>query len=237
MNHAPSSASRDPGPRSREGRPRLERARLLCAGSLSNGVVHEFANLLTVFHGLRQMSDVGVATASEWSMLEEPVSRGQALVDAFRYFFSERLDGQSGAPVSLEFESLKILLRARLRGRPTRVEIETASSLILSSTHAAAARLSFLSAVLSCLEHGRGGQYPSVVQFVAVGQGHDCTELTARIHGFVASEAGHPCQGAADELWDAATEVAASVGSSLEALPAAEDEPFCVRVRVTAPRS
>ncbi|MBI4879299.1 MAG: hypothetical protein HY812_06520 [Planctomycetes bacterium] len=156
-------------------------------------MVHEFANLLTVLDGLRQIDALGAPHRPNSELIEQPLARCHGLLEAFRGLFSERGRAEAVLPAALELADLRALLVARLRGRPTRVSVEAGPSLVLSAEAGTAARLAFLCAILGVLEHGRGAaRYPEAIELSAHGRQDRCTRLLARFSDAAEAPADHP---------------------------------------------
>jgi len=199
----------------------LETARSLAAGIISGGVIHEFANLLTIVDGQLQLESLGLvagASAGEVGrLLAEPAGRGLQLVEAFRHVFSDLDPGPQEAPLTHELASLRVLLAVRLRGRPTHVEIGSGDSpLLLPGPSSPAMRLAFLLGLLSILEHGRAGDhYPERILLDGTGTGSTCRALIAEVTRFIRAPEDHQGRVMAEHLRQAAGELIASFGGRL----------------------
>lgn len=127
----------------------LERARTIAAGLLGGGVVHEFANLLTVIDGLSQMSAHGISFEDCRRMIRPSAERSSALIDAYRHFFADR---GSDTPVTFDAEMrrLEILLRIRLRGSKAKVDFADATApFLIDGRRAPTIRVAWLVASLA----------------------------------------------------------------------------------------
>ncbi len=182
-------------------------ARTLAAGILSGGVVHEFANLLTVLGGLRQIDALGAPHRPDSELIEQPLARCHELLEAFRDLFSERGRAEAALPAEVDLASLQALLAARLRGRPTRV-LAASCTLVLPAPAAGVARLALLCAILAVLEHSRGApRYPSAIELSAHGSQGRCSRLEARFSGATEAPAGHPAAALAATLSETAADL------------------------------
>ncbi len=132
----------------------LERARRLASGAICAGVVHEFANLLTVIDGLEQITTLGIPWSDGHRLIHPPAERGQALVHSFRHFFAERA---TDGPVELgdEMRQLEAILRVRLRGRRTHLEVDAAEGTWIHGRAAPSLRMVLLLIALALVEPGR----------------------------------------------------------------------------------
>lgn len=197
-----------------------ERARCLATGILGAGVVHEFANLLTVVDGLRQVAQLGIPFAEGEQLMRPSAARCHTIVEAFRHFFADRIESASPT-FDLEVACLEVLLRARLRGRSTQLDfsgVERAAS--LDPRHAVALRLAFLCAVLALLEQARGGEgYPRRIEFRTLCDEGRCTGLAVRAIGLAASSDAGALE---SELLSAARALVEPLGGTVERAPAGD---------------
>ena len=199
----------------------LQTARSLAAGIVSGGMVHEFANLLTIIDGQRQMERLGLVgdgpTSDIGQMLGEPAERCQRLVEAFRYVFSDLESDVQEVPLSQELGSLEVLLAARLRGRSTRIEIDPiGSKLLLPGRGSQAMRLAFLLGLFAILEHGRAREsYPGRISLGGEGYESSCRSMSAMVTAFRVAPVGHVNRATADRLLKTASELVLRFGGRL----------------------
>ncbi len=214
------------------GKELLEQGRRLAAGALCSGVVHEFANLLTVLDGLSQITALGIPWSDGQRMIKPPAERGLTLIEAFRHYFAERA---SEGPVdyATEMRHLDSLLRIRLRGRRTHLEFECDGLRSLPGQYAPHARLTLLLAALAPLEAARIADcYPTRVRVVGTSiDGR--AEWLAHFDGMAAllPDALHSMQ----SLLAAAGALAAQFGAELRFT--SESGADGILLRVTFPRS
>jgi hypothetical protein len=136
----------------------------IASGMLASAMVHEFANLLTVIDGLSQVGELGISFAEGQEMMQPPASRCHSLVDAYRHFFTERISSHP-SPVVVDMRQFEILLRARLRGRGTAIDLR-GGDCVIDPTRAHALRLVFVLASLAILEEGRRiDRWPQRIEF------------------------------------------------------------------------
>ncbi|MFH0946828.1 MAG: hypothetical protein V2A76_16660 [Planctomycetota bacterium] len=220
--------------RSRE----FQAAGALAAGIVGRGVVHEFANLLTVLNGQRQMQQLGMSLDTRESgipvVVHEPADRCQLLVEAFRHFFSDVGVAPCARPLTDDLDSLELLLRATLRGQTTTVECDPACAhLTLVGGTAHMVRLALLLAILSVLEHGRAGdRAPERVYLSARSSGMSCEAILATVTRFRPMPAADVAFVTARRLWDAATRLIRECGGTLLLR---EDPPGTVVLRLHTP--
>ena len=129
----------------------LERARLLAVGALGGGIVHEFANLLTVVDGLRQMGEMGMTKAWRPELLRKPALRCDELVSAFRSTFADEVP-QSVHALGDSLRWIETLLAARLRGHRATVELASVPAIELSGSLAPSVRVALLCCLLAMIE-------------------------------------------------------------------------------------
>jgi len=162
-------------------------ARTLASGVIASAVVHEFANLLTVVDGLRQLRAIS-GDVSDTALLDGPAAGCEQLVGAFRRLFSRRMTTDSSARDDLS--SMSIVLAAHLRGRRTVTATDDELDLVLAGEMAEACSLTFLCQVLALLARCRvSGQDAERVELGAEGSDGRCVALTARCVG-VATDVG-----------------------------------------------
>lgn len=163
----------------------LPRARMLAAGALAPGVVHEFANLLTIVDGARQLGSHGLSASSGQSLVDAPVQRSRRLVDAFRNVFAELAEGDAPRDAASDLSDLELLLRARLRGTRTHVAVEVeSSSLMLPGSERGLVRLACLCGVLGLLERARSSNIGlDTVLLHAAKRGNVCDRLRGACFG------------------------------------------------------
>ena len=220
--------------RSRE----FQAAGALGAGIVSRGVVHEFANLLTVLNGQMQMQQMGIPAGSQGSgipaVLHEPAERCQLLVEAFRHFFSDHCAAPGSRPLADELDCLVLLLTATLRGQTTTVASDPACArLTLAGETAHMVRLAALLTILSVLEHGRAGdRAPDQVYLSAEGNGSSCATILATVIRFQPMPETDVAFKTARSLWDAATRLMQQCGGRIALR---EDPPGKVVVQVYPP--
>lgn len=156
----------------------LERARTLAAGVLAGGVVHEFANLLTVVDGMRQMEMIAPETPTRAGILSGPSERCQSLVESFRHLFSHRGATPPAGPVVQDLDCFHSMLKIHLRGCPTRIEVDGAATeaRLLDGGTGVLLRPAFLCGLLGVIEGGRvQGRVPELIRIGGLGtedQGH-----------------------------------------------------------------
>ena len=204
----------------------LERARRTAAGILCSGLVHEFANLLTVIDGLAQIAELGIPWNDSQRMVKPPADRCHGLVDAFRHFFCD--SGASASPLTLatEMRHAEQLLRARLRGRGTQVLTSGGEGVALTAARAPRLRLAYLLPLLAALEASRVlDRYPARIELSlddaparpprwhAIVRGGPCLERVAALD---VPNALHPASAPnAEELVRLAEGLARSCGATL----------------------
>ncbi len=141
-----------------DGRERADafaRARTFAAGALAGAVVHESANLVTVFDGMRQLRSVRKPGSPEVDgLLDEPVDRCRRLIEAFRHVFTESWSGVARGTLSADLDAVALLLRTRLRGRTARVEVEL-SAHGTGADASGVLRILVLCVALACIEEAR----------------------------------------------------------------------------------
>ncbi len=130
----------------------LPLVRLLVAGTIGGGVIHEFANLLTVIDGNRQMAEMGLARRGT-DRTREPLERSRTFVEAYRYVFGSA-DPAYDVAASLELDAIATLVRVKLRGQPGRVEarIPRPDDIMIPRRVATGVRFCFLAAVFGILD-------------------------------------------------------------------------------------
>lgn len=148
----------------------LERARTMAAGLLGGGVIHEFANLLTVLDGLSQMSAHGISFDDCQRMIRPSAEKSAALIDTYRHFFADR---GSDAPVTFDAEMrrLETLLRVRLRGCSARIDFSGATAaFLIDGRRAPSMRVAWLIASLAHIDRwGRAGSQSGTLRCVPGG--------------------------------------------------------------------
>lgn len=139
--------------RERVGAKSLPLVRLLVAGAVGSGVVHEFANLLTVIEGNRQMAEMGFVRSGS-DPTREPVERARGFIEAYRYVFGAA-DPTYDAPAAQDLDAIASLVRVKLRGRPCRVVVDPAaarSSGVVPARISSGARFCYLAAVIGAID-------------------------------------------------------------------------------------
>ena len=190
----------------------IERGRRLAAGALCSGVVHEYANLLTVVGGISQIHDLGLPwSENQRTMFQSPAERGLGLIEAFRHFLGER---SCSSPIGLDLELryLEALLKVRLRGRRTTLEIHQDPMPLLHEDASIGARVAILLATLAPLE-GLRERFPSRIDFEFVPRPDARASGTLRIR--FQTEGEIELSSACDELLAVASALAAQWGGEL----------------------
>jgi hypothetical protein len=193
----------------------LERARRTAAGLLGAGVVHEFANLLTVLDGIAQMSAHGISFGDCQRMIRPSADRSTALIDAYRYFFADR---GTDVPVTFDAEMrrLESLLRVRLRGCKAQIDFSGATApFLIAGRCAPSVRVAFLIVALAHVDQlARGGHDVGTLCCVPGGAG-DSAEWVLRSEPTTASPAPTIPSRGAQELLGLAGALISQWGSSL----------------------
>lgn len=215
----------------------LSVARILAAGALAGGVVHEVANLLTVVDGLRQMEQLGMTrpdAGEDSNLIDRPADRCTVLVDAFRGVFAEQDPGGGDQPLAEALEQVRVLLRTRLRGRPTRIEIDSRShSLVLPREMAETVTLSLLLVVLAGIENcQQQDAYPGRVTLEPIVNGDACRGMSAWISGCPNALHDVADGSATGTLLQAATRLVRSGNGTLSMHPDEERGGVTIRIQL-----
>lgn len=161
----------------------LAHARAAAAGLLSSGVVHEFANLLTVVDGMRQMAALAPEAMPTLNLLDKPADRCGGVVEAFRHLFTDRGQHSTSSSARQDLECVRELLKAHVRGLPTRIEVsEAGGGLLVDGQSGVVLRAAFLCAVLGWIERSRTtGDRPAWIELSADGADERCHSFSADI--------------------------------------------------------
>ncbi|MFG0317291.1 MAG: hypothetical protein ACF8XB_08465 [Planctomycetota bacterium JB042] len=221
----------------------LQTARTAASGLLAGGVVHEFANLLTVVDGMRQMAALAPDSPPKLTLLDQPADRCGAIVEAFRHFFGERGDRVEASTARLELTSLGELLRAFLRGHAARVDVQEAGAeLPVDGRLGATLRPVILCVVLGRLERARAAEAtPSRVGLAAERDADGGVAFVAHLGGGDALASLGPVEGApgddaslGERVEAVGRELAAALGGEVEDVPSTRPPGRRLRVRVPA---
>lgn len=188
----------------------VEKGRLLVIGVLGGGIVHEFANLLTVVDGLRQMGEMGLAGTWRPDLVARPAARCQEVVHAFRWAFSDEDDVSTAADEAAHWISTLIALR--LRGRRTVFDGRgIGEHLGPLGAQAPQIRIAILCALLALLDPLRGETPdPEVLTLTAARDGSLC-RLLLQGRAWPASR-GNATEAA---LWEATEEILRGVDGTI----------------------
>jgi hypothetical protein len=178
----------------------LAEAKLLAAGIVSNGVIHEVANLLTVLDGqiqIRELAGGGPRTGRDpLELLQSPAHKCRDVVEAFRACFAYVEPIPYPVPWESEIRALVPVVKLRLRARATEIEVpDESSQRTLPGAFAARTRIAVLCAILGLLEHARAhDRYPSRIRFELAGKDSTGAVLAVRLFGFERAQAGHAAE-------------------------------------------
>ncbi len=221
----------------------LQTARSAASGLLASGVVHEFANLLTVVDGMRQMAALAPDSPPQVTLLDQPADRCGSIVEAFRHFFGERGERVEASTAGLELASLKELLRAFLRGQAARVEVQEAGGeLPVDGRLGATLRPALLCVVLGRLERAREADAtPSWVGLSAERDADGGVAFVAHLGGAEALSALEPVEGGGaddaslgDRVEAVGRELATALGGEVEDVPSTRPPGRRLRIRIPA---
>ncbi len=202
----------------------LVRARHVASGLVSSGIVHEFANLLTVFDGIRQVRQLRNEASPDLDrMIEEPVERSRQLIDAYRHVFADSwaapATAVASASIRADISAVALLTRTRLRGRSTRVEFESPDAAdAIDAARSVPLRVVLLLATLAIIEEGKANDLAPVEIRIRgeIGPGESFgATIAARFGSPPAENSSHPSTGLAREAWSEAEAVVQAFAASL----------------------
>ncbi|MBK6940135.1 MAG: hypothetical protein IPH13_07985 [Planctomycetes bacterium] len=174
----------------------LSEGKLLAAGCVSSGVIHEVANLLTVIDGQIQIREMGGVSPrpgrDPLTLLQSPAQKCRDVVDAFRacFAFTEALPYPT--PWESEVRAIVPLIHVRLRARQTQIEVPDGSSrATMPGASAGRVRIAILCALLGMLEHARHkDRYPTRLRMRLNGGLPPGVVFEMVLSGFVPAPAG-----------------------------------------------
>jgi hypothetical protein len=195
-------------------------AKLLAAGCISSGVIHEVANLLTVIDGQIQIREMngGVSRPGRdpLTLLQSPAQKCRDVVDAFRSCFAFNESVPYPLPWESELRAIVPLLHVRLRARQTQLDVPDGSSrATLPGAVASRVRVGILCATLGLLEHARHlDRYPTRIR-IRLNTAPGASALEIQVDGFQPAPAGDPHGQAGSRMVEIAEKVLVGSGLAL----------------------
>lgn len=130
----------------------MHQVRLTVSGALASSILHEFANLLTIVDGSRQVARMGLKPPDS-SIIDPTADRCGELVTAFRSVLSA--PRCAGIPVRVQHDvaGIAALVEARLRGGMTQVRLlDIEASVTMLDSVSAPLRLGWFAVILGEIE-------------------------------------------------------------------------------------
>lgn len=192
--------------------------KLLAAGCLSSGVIHEVANLLTVLDGqiqIREMLGGGSRPGRDpLTLLQSPAQKCRDVVDAYRSCFAFTEAMQYPTPWESELRAVAPLIQVRLRARQTQLEMPDGSSrTTLPGAVAGRVRIAILCALLGLLEHARHrDRYPARIRMRMGGTETPRAVLEIGVDEFQPAPAGDPHGEAGSRMVEVAEKILDGTG-------------------------
>lgn len=195
--------------------------KLLAAGCVSSGVIHEVANLLTVIDGQIQIREMGGVSArpgrDPLTLLQSPAQKCRDVVDAFRACFAFTEAVPYPTPWESELRAILPLLHVRLRARQTQLEVPDGSSrATMPGASASRVRIAILCGVFGLLEHARHkDRYPTRIRMRLSGGLPPGVVFEVAFSGFVPAPAGDAHGEAGSRMVEVAEKVLAGTAFAL----------------------